>query len=60
MAKLVTTMKTILVFQNEELINQIGYKTKKVAKKQYSHFAKNGILNPINGNKIENAKFELL
>lgn len=60
MAKLVTTLKTVLVFQSDELINQITYKTKKDAKKQYSHFVKNGILNPIDGNKIENAKFELL
>jgi hypothetical protein len=53
-------MRTILVFQNGELIMQIGYKTKASAKKQYSHFLKKGILDHLTGEKIENATFELV
>lgn len=53
-------MKTILVFVNNELYKQISYKSKRAAKGNYLIFQKNGILNPLNGEKIENAKFELI
>lgn len=53
-------MKTILVFQDGDLIKQITYKTKTETKKQYTHFLKNGILDPSTGNKIKKVTFELL
>jgi len=53
-------MKTILVFKNGELIQQIPYKTKTLAKKNYFHFLKHGIIDPLTGNRIENTTFELL
>lgn len=53
-------MKTILIFKDGELIQQIPYKNKNVAKKQYFHFLKNGILDPYTGEKVKNATFELL
>lgn len=55
-----STMKTILVFQDGELIKQIPYKNKSIAKKHYSFFMKEGILDPSTGNKVKNATFELL
>jgi hypothetical protein len=58
--KLTTTIKTILVFENGELTKQITYKTKTDAKRQYSHFLKNGIIDPSTGEKVKKATFELL
>jgi hypothetical protein len=58
--KLTTTMKTVLVFEDGDLTKQITYKTKTEAKKQYSHFLKNGILDPSTGYKVKKATFELL
>lgn len=52
--------KVILVFVNNELIRQINYKTKTIAKKQFSFFKKHGILDYETGEKINGATFELL
>lgn len=57
---LTTTLKTILVFKDNELIKQLTYKTKTDAKKQFLYFQRNGILDSSTGDKIENATFELL
>lgn len=54
-----STMNTILVFVNGDLLKQIPYKTKQLAEKNYNHFIKHGMADA-DGNKIENAKFELL
>lgn len=53
-------MKLILVFQNGELIKQLSYKSKAIAKKQYNLFMKNGIIDAETGLKIPNATFEII
>lgn len=54
-------MKMILVFSEDNvLINQIDYKTKAIAKKQYNHFLKYGIIDSNTGDIILGAKFELI
>ena len=58
--KLVTIMKMVLVFVDGELYRQIPYKTKAMAKRNYSHFLKYGITDPSTGEVVKNATFELL
>ena len=53
-------MKTVLVFLNGELVRQISYRTKKIARGNYNHFKANGILDPSSGTIIKNAHFELI
>ena len=53
-------MNIILVFEDGDLIKTIQYKNKTVAKRQYNHFLKYGIVNVSTGEKILNASFELL
>lgn len=52
-------MKMILVFVNGDLIKMIHYKTKRIAKRHYKNFIKNGICNSY-GEVILNAKIELI
>lgn len=60
MKNLTTSMKTILVFEDNELIKQIPYKSKNEAKMNYKNFIKNGMLDPLTGKIIKNLTFELL
>lgn len=53
-------MKTILVFQNGELVRQIQYKTKAIAKKQLSWFKKYGIIDVSTGEVLQDTIFELI
>jgi len=52
--------KSILIFLHGNLVQQIKYKTKSLAKKQYSLFIKHGYLNPNTGENINGATFELI
>lgn len=58
--KATTPQKLILVFKDGNLINQINYKTKTIAKKNYNYFIKKGMCNPLTGEVMKNLKFELL
>ncbi len=53
-------MKTILIFQNGELIRQISYKTKFLAMKNYNIFLHFGYLDFRTGEKLNNLTFELI
>ena len=53
-------MKMILVFVNGELYKTISYRTKTLAKKNLAIFKKLGILNPLTGEHIADATFELI
>ena len=55
-----TVLKSILVFDNGELINQIRYKTKKEAIGNFRVFKKFGYVSPDTWEKVGNATFELL
>ena len=60
MKNLTSSMKTILVFEDNELIKQISFKTKNDAKRNFNNFIKNGMLDPLTGEVMKNLTFELL
>ena len=55
-----TILKSILVFQDGNLIETLKYKTKKEAIGNFRLFRKYGKLSSCTFEKIENAHFELL
>ena len=55
-----TVLKSILVFQDGNLIETLKYKTKKEAIGNFRLFRKYGKLSSCTFEKIENAHFELL
>jgi hypothetical protein len=55
-----TVLKSILVFQDGNLIETLKYKTKKEAIGNFRLFRKYGKLSSSTFEKIENAHFELL
>jgi len=60
MAKLKTVLKSVLVFSNGELIQQLRFKTKAEAIGNYKLWNKYGKIHPEKFELIENATFELL
>jgi hypothetical protein len=53
-------MKMLLVFKGTELIKQIQYKTKAIAKKHLSLFNKHGMIDPETGETVKGLTFELI
>ena len=51
--------KQILIFQGNELVKHITYKTKKQANGNYKLFIKHGYCDASTGLQIPNCKFEL-
>jgi hypothetical protein len=58
--KIITVLKSILVFENGELIDQIRYRTKREAIGNFRIFKKFGYISPYTWEKVENATFEIL
>ena len=58
--KLLTSMNMVLIFQDGELIRQIVYPNKTIARNEFLTFKKYGFMDYRTGKTIDNVTFQLL